>query len=143
VYAITEQASTTVVMDYDPANGRLTGKGQSASTLPPGFAGTNYPSEIHVSADGRLLYGANRLHDTIVVFGIDPDGWLLNPRWFWTRGSYPRHFDIDPIGNFMYVCHSRSDNVTSFRVDNSTGTLTFTGQYVPVGNPSQIVFLTV
>lgn len=142
VYAITEEASTMVVMDYDAASGRLTWKGQSASTLPAGYAGTNYPSEIHVSDDGNLLYGANRLHDTIVVFDINAEGWLLNARHYWTRGSYPRHFGIEPNGNFMYVCHSRSDNVTSFRVDKSTGALTFTGQYVPVGNPSKIVFLT-
>jgi 6-phosphogluconolactonase (cycloisomerase 2 family) len=142
VYAITEEASTMVVMDYDPASGRLTWKGQSASTLPPGYAGTNYPSAINIYGNGTLLYGANRLHDTIVLFDVNPDGWLLNPRWFWTRGSYPRDFEIEPTGNFMYVCHSRSDNVTTFRVDRSTGDLTFTGQYVPVGNPSKIVFLT-
>lgn len=143
VYAITEEASTMIVMDYDASSGKLTWKGQSASTLPPGYAGTNFPSEVHISEDGNVLYGANRLHDTIVAFDVNPDGWLLNPRWFWTRGSYPRHFDTDPTGNFLYVCHSRSDNVTSFKVDKSTGGLTFTGQYVPVGNPSKIVFLTV
>lgn len=141
VYAITEEASTMVVMDYDPDAGRLTYRGQSASTLPQGYAGTNYPSEIHVSEDGRFLYGANRLHDTLVVFDINPDGWMLNARHVWTRGSYPRHFAIEPTGNFMYVCHSRSDNVTSFRVDKTTGMPTFTGQFVPVGNPSKIVFL--
>ena len=142
VYAITEEASTMIVMDYNPDSGRLTYKGQSASTLPQGYAGTNFPSEIHVSEDGNFLYGANRLHDSIVTFDINPDGWLLNPRHVWTRGSYPRHFAIEPNGNFMYVLHTRSDNVTSFRVDKSTGNLTFTDQYVPVGNPSKIVFLT-
>ena len=142
-YTITEEASTVMVLDYDPASGRLTWKGQTASSLPPGYTGTNYPSEIHVSDDGNLLYGANRLHDTIVVFDINPDGWILNARHYWTRGSYPRHFGIEPNGNFMYVCHSRSDNVTTFRVDKTTGMLTFTGQFVPVGNPSKIVFLTV
>jgi 6-phosphogluconolactonase len=142
-YTITEEASTVMVLDYDPASGRLTWKGQTASSLPPGFAGTNYPSEIHVSEDGNLLYGANRFHNTIVVFDVNPDGWLLNARHYWTRGDYPRHFGIEPNGNFMYVCHSNSDNVTTFRVDKTTGMLTFTGQYVPIGNPSKIVFLTV
>jgi hypothetical protein len=31
--------------------------------------------------------------------------------------------------------------VAVFRVDRATGALSFTGQYVPVGNPSHIVFL--
>ena len=141
-YAITEEASTMIVMDYDPDAGRLTWKGQSESTLPQGYAGTNFPSEIHVSEDGRFVYGANRLHDTIVRFIINPDGWILEPRHEWTRGSYPRGFGIEPTGNYMYVLHTRSDNVTNFRVDQATGLLTFTGQYVPVGNPSRILFLT-
>jgi 6-phosphogluconolactonase (cycloisomerase 2 family) len=31
--------------------------------------------------------------------------------------------------------------VTVFRADRKTGGLAFTGQYVPVGNPSCVVFL--
>jgi 6-phosphogluconolactonase (cycloisomerase 2 family) len=42
----------------------------------------------------------------------------------------------------MYVLHSRSDNITIFRVDRNTGNLEFTNQWVPVGNPSKIEFLT-
>lgn len=141
-YVITEEASTMVVMDYNADSGRLTYKGQSASTLPTGYAGTNYPSAILMASDGRFLYGANRLHDTVVVYDVNPDGWLLNTRHVWTQGSYPRDIGIEPTGNFMYVCHSRSDNVTSFRIDRTTGTPAFTGQFVPVGNPSKIVFLT-
>jgi 6-phosphogluconolactonase len=142
VYAITEEASTMVVMDYEPSSGKLSYKGQSVSTLPAGYAGTNFPSAIQVSADGRFVYGANRLCDSIVIFDIDRDGWIRNPRHEWTRGSYPRHFAMDPTGAFLYVCHSRSDNVTTFRVNKTTGALTFTGQWTPVGNPSHIAFLT-
>jgi 6-phosphogluconolactonase len=142
VYAITEESSTMLVLDYDPAAGRLTYKGQTTSTLPPGFTGTNFASGIYISPNGKFLYGLNRLYDTIVTYDVNPDGWLLNPRWTWTRGSYPRELGVEPSGNFMYVAHSRSDNVTSFRVDPVTGNLTFTDQWVPVGNPSSIVFLT-
>ena len=142
VYAITEESSTMLVMDYDSASGKLTYKGQTASTLPPGFTGTNFASGIHISPDGKFLYGLNRLFDSVVIFDINPDGWLLNPRWEWTRGSYPRELGVEPNGNFMYVAHSRSDNVTVFRIDRTTGNLTFTNRWVPVGNPSSIVFLT-
>lgn len=142
VYAITEESSMMMVMDYDPSTGSLTYKGQTTSTLPPGFAGTNYASAIHISPDGRFLYGLNRLFDSAVVYDINPDGWLLNPRWEWTRGSYPRELGVEPTGKFMYVAHSRSDNVTSFRIDQETGNLTFTNQWIPIGNPSSIVFLT-
>jgi 6-phosphogluconolactonase (cycloisomerase 2 family) len=140
LYAITEEASTMLYMTYDPATGAIAIK-QSTSSLPEGYGGTNYPSEIHVSEDGRFLYGANRLHDSIAVFAINPEGWMIKLDDVWTQGSYPRHFAIEPTGNFLYVCHSRSDNVTTFRVDRNTGLLKFTGQFVPVGNPSKIAFL--
>ena len=59
----------------------------------------------------------------------------------WTRGNYPRSFAFDPTGEFLYCCNQRADHVTVFRVDRKTGGLTFTGQYVPVGNPSCMLFL--
>ena len=59
----------------------------------------------------------------------------------WTRGNYPRSFTFDPSGQFLYCCNQRGDNIAVFRVDRKSGSLSFTGHYVPVGNPSSIVFL--
>jgi len=55
--------------------------------------------------------------------------------------SSPRSFSFDPTGRFSYCCNQWADNVTVFRVDRDKGTLTFTNQYTPVGNPSIIIFL--
>ena len=41
----------------------------------------------------------------------------------------------------MAVTCQVPDNIAVFRVDRQRGALTFTGHYVPVGNPSHIVFL--
>ena len=59
----------------------------------------------------------------------------------WTRGDYPRSFGFDPTGRFLYCCNQRADVVTIFAVDRDTGGLSFTGKYVPVGNPSMIAFV--
>ena len=64
LYSIQEEGSTVVLFDYDADDGRLTAR-QTISTLPPGFAGSNFCSEILVSADGRFVYAGNRLHDSI------------------------------------------------------------------------------
>jgi 6-phosphogluconolactonase (cycloisomerase 2 family) len=140
VYTLNEESSTIDFMSYDAATGALRING-TVSSLPAGFEGTNYPSEIHISEDGRFVYAANRLCDTVGVYSIDADGYLNREGHYWTRGSYPRHFAIEPYGRFLYVCHSRSDNVTSFGVDHGTGRLNFTGKFTGVGNPSKIVFL--
>jgi 6-phosphogluconolactonase len=139
-YSIQEEASNIAFFDYQAAAGRLTPR-QTISTLPPGFAGSNFCSEILISADGRFLYAGNRLHDSIGIFSIDPDGRLAHVGDEWTRGNYPRSFNFDPTGQFFYCLNQRGDNIAVFRVDRRTGRLNFTDHYTPVGNPSSIVFL--
>lgn len=139
-YSIQEEASTIVRFDYDAAAGRLTSR-KTISTLPTGFAGSNFCSEILVSADGRFIYAGNRLHDSIGIFSVRPDGDLTYIGEEWTRGNYPRSFSFDPTGRFLYCCNQRADNIAVFRVDRETGGLGFTGHYTPVGNPSMIAFL--
>jgi 6-phosphogluconolactonase len=140
LYSIQEEGSTIVLFDYDSTTGRLASR-QTISTLPPEFAGSNFCSEILVSADGRFVYGGNRLHDSIGIFSVGPDGDLAFVGEEWTRGDYPRSFNFDPTGQFLYSCNQRGDNIAVFRVNRDTGGLAFTGHYAPVGNPSSIVFL--
>jgi 6-phosphogluconolactonase (cycloisomerase 2 family) len=139
-YSLQEEGSNIVLFDYDAAPGRLTAR-QTISTLPPGFAGSNFCSEILVSADGRFVYAGNRLHDSIAFFAVGKTGELTYLGEEWTRGNYPRSFNFDPTGRFLYSCNQRGDNVAAFRVDRKSGRLAFTGHYTPVGNPSIIVFL--
>ena len=140
LYSLQEEGSTIVRFDYDAVAGRLTPR-QTISTLPPGFAGSNFCSEILVSADGQFVYAGNRLHDSIGIFAVGPSGDLTFVGEVWTRGNYPRSFNFDPTGQFLYCCNQRADNITVFRVDRKSGSLNFTGHYAPVGNPSSIVFL--
>jgi 6-phosphogluconolactonase (cycloisomerase 2 family) len=139
-YSIQEEGSTVVLFDYDRTSGRLTQR-QTISSLPPDYAGSNFCSEILVSADGKYVYAGNRLHDSIGIFSIGAQGKLTFVDYEWTRGNYPRSFEFDPTGNFLYSCNQRADNIAVFQVDRATGKLKFTEQYVPVGNPSCIVFL--
>jgi 6-phosphogluconolactonase len=140
LYSIQEEGSTIVLFDYDARAGRLAAR-QTVSTLPPGFAGSNFCSEILVSVDGQFVYAGNRLHDSIGIFSVGPNGDLTFIGEEWTRGNYPRSFNFDPTGQFFYCCNQRGDNLAVFRVNRKTGGLTFTGHYTPVGNPSIIVFL--
>jgi 6-phosphogluconolactonase (cycloisomerase 2 family) len=139
-YSLQEEASTVVAFDYDAASGRLSAK-QTISTLPRGFAGTNFTSGIVVSPDARFVYVANRLHDSIARLSIGGDGTLTWAGEEWTRGDYPRSFTFDPTGRFLFSCNQRSDAIACFRVDAKSGGLTFTGHYTPVGSPAHLVFL--
>src|SRR5215467_14995209 len=139
-YTLQEEASTLVMYDYDSSRGTLTAR-QTISTLPRDFAGTNFTSEVLISPDARFLYAANRLHDSIAWFSIGEKGQLTFVGEEWTRGDYPRSFNFDPSGHFLYSCNQRADGITTYRIDRSTGKLTFTGEYTPVGTPAVIIFL--
>jgi 6-phosphogluconolactonase len=139
LYSIQEEGSTLVLFRYDAVTGMLTSQ-QTLSTLPTGFHGTNFTSEVLVSSDGRFLYAANRLHDTIAVFAIAANGQLTPVGEISTLGDYPASFNIDPSGNFLYACNLRSDSITCFGIDRKTGLLKFTGNYTGVGSPGSIIF---
>lgn len=139
-YSLQEEGSTVVLFDYDAEKGHLTSR-QTLSSLPPGYAGSNFCSGIFVSADGKFVYAGNRLHDSIAIFSVGDNGELTYVTEEWTRGNYPRSFNFDPTGQFLYACNQRADHLATFRVDRDSGGLAFTGQYTPVGNPSIIVFL--
>ena len=138
-YSIQEEASTIVFFHYNSSTGLLDAQ-QTVSTLPAGFAGTNFASEILVSRSGKNLYAANRLHDTIAVFAIGAKGRLTHIGDVPTMGDYPRNCCIDPSGNFLFVSNQQGDSVTSFRIEHNTGLLTFTGRYTAVGSPASIIF---
>ena len=161
LYSIQEEASTIMFWQFDPVTGALSAQ-QIIPSVPPGFTGTNFTSEIRVSADGDFVYGANRLNDTIGVFSIGDDGTLTQVSHASTLGDYPRIFTIDPSGRFIVVGNQRADNVTTFRINRrerdqdedqrdhgedqedsgrGPGPLKFTGNYTPVGSPSGMVFL--
>lgn len=138
-YSIQEEASTMALFDYDAQTGGLAHR-QTVSTLPEGYAGTNFCSEIVVAANGRFLYAANRLHDSIATFGIGPEGMLRHLNNTPTGGDYPRHIALGPEGRFLYACNQRSDVITIFGVGEGDGRLTFTGKYQALGTPNCIVF---
>jgi len=140
LYSIQEEASTVVFFHYDTATGALAPR-QTISTLPHGFTGSNFCSEILISSDGRFLYAANRLHNSIAVFAIAADGRLRFLADTWTEGDYPSNMSMGPDGRFLYVGNQRSDSITSFRINRQTGLLTFTGRYDPLGTPMHMVFL--
>jgi len=140
LYSLQEEGSNIVWFEYDSAKGQMTAQ-QTISSVPPGFTGSSFSSEILVSPDGKYVYAANRLHDGISIFSIGETGALTFVGEEWTHGDYPRTFNFDPTGNFLYSCNQRGDNIALFRIDRKSGGLAFTGKLTPVGNPAIIVFL--
>lgn len=99
---------------------------QNISTLDDGFGGKSFCADIHLSKDGRFLYGSNRGENSIVVFKRNKkSGELQKIQTISTNGDWPRNFTLSPDGNYLLVANQRSKNISVFMIDEKTGILTF------------------
>lgn len=142
-YVINELGSTVTAFSYDEINGVLT-EIQTIATLPDDYKGENACADIHVSPDGKYLYGSNRGHDSIVVYAIDKvTGQLSLVEHAPTLGKHPRNFAISPDGAHVLVANKDSDNIVSFARDAGTGKLVPTGHVLTLSQPVCIKFAVV
>jgi 6-phosphogluconolactonase len=140
-YAIDELDSTITAFWYDAENGTLS-RIQVVSTLPKDFRGVNTASEIVVHPSGKFVYGANRGHDSIALFSVDPaSGKLSSEGHEPTQGKTPRNIAIDPTGAFLLAANQDSNSVVVFRIDASNGHLRPTGQKLRIHEPVCVRYL--
>ncbi|MCD8538554.1 MAG: lactonase family protein [Leadbetterella sp.] len=115
---------------------------QVISTLPEGFEGKSFCADVHVSPDGRFLYGSNRYSDSIVSFAVDAKSGKLGLAGHTPAGGkVPRNFAISPDGKYVLVANQDSDNVVVFERDPGTGLLKNTGTEISVSMPVCVKFL--
>ncbi|HSE33656.1 MAG TPA: lactonase family protein [Pyrinomonadaceae bacterium] len=135
-YLIQELDSTITAFTYEAKRGVLNPQ-QTISALPQGFSGTSFCADVHVSPNGKFLYGSNRGHNSIVVFAIDrKSGQLTLVEHASTGGDWPRNFVIDSTGTYLLAANQRSDSVVTFRINESNGRLTPTGQTTAIPAPA-------
>jgi 6-phosphogluconolactonase len=141
-FVINELDSTMNAYEYDSKQGMLRHR-QTISTLPETFSGASYCAALHISPNGKFLYGSNRGHNSIVVFAISSkSGQLTLVEHVSTGGDWPRDFVIDPTGTYLLAANQRSDSVVTFRIDAATGKLTPTGQVAQIPTPVCLKILT-
>ena len=135
-YVINELGSTVTEFIYDQATGLLTDV-QTIPTLPDDFSDLNHTADVHISASGKYLYGSNRGHDSIAVFGIDEaSGRLTLIQLEPTQGRTPRNFAIDPTGALLLAANQESDTIVTFHIEAESGKLTPTGHSVDAPEPT-------
>lgn len=140
LYVINELASSVTALSWDAATGALQPL-QTVSTLPTAWQGESHCSDVHVSPDGRFLYGANRGHDSIAIFAIEAESGRLDPVGHHpSMGATPRQFSLDPSGRFLLVANQDADCVAVLGRDPATGRLSDTGYRGTIGTPMCIKF---
>jgi 6-phosphogluconolactonase len=140
VYVINELNGTVTVFAYDEGAGTLS-EVQTISTLPADYTGEPSCADIHISNDGRFLYGSNRGHDSIVVYTIDQANGQLSPiEYVSTQGGHPRNFALSPDNRFVLVANRDANNVVTLARDAETGRLTPAGTELHVSKPVCVKF---
>jgi 6-phosphogluconolactonase len=128
-YLITETIATIGTFAVDPASGTL-------KELQ--FVDTNEydkqpaASDIHVTPDGKFLYGAERRTSMLIGYKIDADKGTLTQVGRFPTEKTPRGFAIDPRGKFLLSAGMDSDAMTVYTIDQTSGELKPIGHY-PMG----------
>ena len=141
VYVINELDATLTAFAYDASSATFTAL-QTVSTLPAGSTAAMSCAHVQVHPSGKFVYGSNRGHDSIAIFGIDQTTGRLHaigheP----TQGEQPRNFAIASNGRFLLVENQDSGTIVSFEIDPERGTLSPTGHITPVPTPVCLILL--
>ena len=89
-------------------------------------------SDIHVTPDGKFVYGAVRTTSMLHGYKIDPDKGTLTAVGKWPTEKTPRGFNIDPRGKFLLAVGMDSNAMTVHAIDDASGALKPVGHY-PMG----------
>ena len=137
VYVLGELDASVYVFDYDASTGQLKEK-QIVSALPPDFQGKPSAADLHITPDGRFLYGSERTSSTLAGFKVDPATGTLSPIGSVPTERQPRGFNIDSSGRYVLAVGQLSHGLSSYRIDADSGKLSKLKEY-PVGkNPNWI-----
>lgn len=113
---------------------------ETYDTVASDYKGESFCADIHLSPDGKYLYGSNRGENTIVIFEVDKiSGKLKLVGRESVQGDWPRNFALDSSGEFLLVANQRSNNIVVFKRDLQNGTLSFSSE-VELSSPVCLEF---
>ena len=142
-YVITEMTGEVVVFSRDIKSGALT-QIQATSSLPsdsklvPGrprpptgspeataFDDSNmiFCAEIKLTPNGKFLYTSERTKSTLSGFEVDSQTGKVKYLFTVPTEEMPRGFNVDPSGQFLVATGQKSDKVSLYSINQSSGEL--------------------
>ena len=138
VYVVNELSFTVASFGFDAANAGFTLLGVE-STQQAGAPIATSCSAIQIAPGGKQLFAGNRGADTIVRFDIGADHIARAVETTPCGGRTPRDFAFDPSGDILAVANQDGDNITLFRFDRGSGSLSLLTSFA-IGSPTSIAF---
>ena len=130
-YLITETTATIGAYGIDKDKGTLT-EVAFVDTGDWNQKESAFASDIHVTPDGKFLYGAVRTTSLLHGYKIDQEKGTLTAIGKWPTEKTPRGFNIDSRGKYLIAAGMDSASITVHAIDANNGELKTVKQY-PVG----------
>jgi 6-phosphogluconolactonase len=146
LYVINELNATIAALPYDAESGKVGEAIATVATVPDDFPDAKSTAEIMVHPSGEFLYGSNRAFsdhpdaDSIAVFRLDEQGVPERVQLVTEDIAFPRAFQLDPTGTWLYALNQKGDDIVQFAIDQQTGELTPTGNVAEIPTPVSLVF---
>jgi len=130
-YLLTETTATVGTYAIDKDKGTLR-EVQFVETGDYNGKDSAAASDIHVTPDGKFVYGAVRTTSTLHGYKVDPEKGTLTAIGKWPTEKTPRGFNIDSRGKYLLSVGMDSAGMTVHAIDPNTGELKPVHQY-PMG----------
>jgi 6-phosphogluconolactonase len=130
-YLITETTAMVGTYSIDKDKGTLT-EVAFVDTGDYNQKDSAFASDIHVTPNGKFLYGAVRTTSMLHGYKIDPEKGTLTGIGKWPTEKTPRGFNSDPRGKFLLAVGMDSASLTVHAIDQDSGELKNVKQY-PMG----------
>lgn len=139
-YLINEKGNAMTFLEFDAEEGKLQPR-QILPTLPETYTGEGQASASLLNERGDILIGSNRIHESVVLYRIDPEtGYMRELGYYPTLGLTPRFmcFGLNP--ETLYVANEDSDTIVEMKLDRERGQLSYTGRIIHTESPVCITF---
>lgn len=143
IYVLNELDLSVSVFDYDSAAGTMS-LTQTLPTVPKEQLAKekfSSASEICVHPSGNFVYAANRDHDSVTAFSVDPaTGHLQVIEREHVRGATPRNINLDPSGKWLLAAGQDSHTLACFQINAQTGELVYNQSVIQTPSPICVLF---
>ena len=140
LYLITETTATVGAYAIDKNTGALK-ELQFLETPPPGgYKEQPAAADLHITPDGKFLYGSERRTSTLTGFRIDPEKGTLTQIGRFPTETTPRGFGIEPHGKFLLSTGLDSNHLTVYAIE-ANGTLNPVKQHAMGQMPNWVEFV--
>lgn len=137
LYVLDELKANIHVLKRDTTIGKMTLL-ESHGLLPAESIVKPWAADIHLTPNGKFLYATERTSSNLSGFKVDQKQGRLTAIGSWSTESQPRAFAISPDGRYLMAVGQKSNQMTVYAINATTGELVPIERAVTGVNPNWV-----